>query len=152
MITLLLILKFLKSTKLTPHILFIFFFLLHHDVFVSPVLLFFQFKKKFITHLVFFFFLWLEKVEILNYNKCKLLIFTQKIEESLSTRVSVCSRLVIITRIITGHDGSESDYGYLVHFLKARKTHARLKCIGQAKAGWFWHYQDKDERKRMGKY
>ena len=51
--------------------------------------------------------------------------------------MSAGSRLVIITRIITGHDGSESDYGYLVHFLKARKTHARLKCIGQAKAGWF---------------
>ena len=51
--------------------------------------------------------------------------------------MSACSRLVIITRIITRHDGPESDYGYLVHFLKARKTHARLKCIGQAKAGWF---------------
>ena len=40
---------------------------------------FFKFKKKIITP---FFFLWLEKVEIPNYNKCKLLIFIQKIEES----------------------------------------------------------------------
>ena len=54
-ITLLLVLKLLQSTKLTP---------------------------------CFFFFL-LEKVEISNYNKCKLLIFTKKIEESLSTRMSV---------------------------------------------------------------
>ena len=29
----------------------------------------------------------IDKVEISNYNKCKLLIFTQKIEEPLSTRV-----------------------------------------------------------------
>ena len=35
--------------------------------------------------------MWLEKVEIPNYNKCKLLIFTQNIEEPLSTRVSACS-------------------------------------------------------------
>ena len=43
MITLLLILKFLQSTKLTPRIHFFFFFLLHHDVFVSSVPLFYNF-------------------------------------------------------------------------------------------------------------
>ena len=96
-ITFLLVLKLLQSIKLTPLILF-FFFLLRHNVFVSFVLLFFQFKKKKISlHLyyiyiyIFFFFWWLEKVEISNYNKCKLLIFTQKIEKPLSTRSRTCS-------------------------------------------------------------
>ena len=44
----------------------------------------------FITPLGFFFFFfwWLGKVEISNYNKYKLLIFTQKIEETLNTRMS----------------------------------------------------------------
>ena len=40
---------------------------------------------------MFFFLIRLEKIEISNYNKCKLLIFTQKIEEPLSTRVRVYS-------------------------------------------------------------
>ena len=41
----------------------------------------------FITPLVFFL---LEKIKIPNYNKCKLLIFIQKIEKPLSTRVNTC--------------------------------------------------------------
>ena len=83
-------------TPLTPRIhFFFFFFLLHHDVFVSSVLLFFNFffKKIHYTLRVFFF---LEKVEILNYNNCKLLIFTQKIDEPLSTCVSACSKASIL--------------------------------------------------------
>ena len=40
--------------------------------------------------LLFFFFFLLEKVEIRNYNKYKLLIFIQKIEKPLNTHVSVC--------------------------------------------------------------
>ena len=60
-ITLLLVLKLLQSTKLTP---------------------------------CFFFFL-LEKVEISNYNKCKLLIFTQKIKEPLNTHSQHYCSLVI---------------------------------------------------------
>ena len=45
----------------------------------------------FITPLGFFFFFLLEKIEISNYNKCKLLIFIQKIEESLNTCEHVLS-------------------------------------------------------------
>jgi len=37
----------------------------------------------------------LEKVEISNYNKSKLLIFTQKIEEPLSTHMNACSEASI---------------------------------------------------------
>ena len=45
---------------------------------------------KIIFHHTPKFFLWLENVVILNYNKYSKLTFTQKIEEPLSTRVSAC--------------------------------------------------------------
>jgi len=40
----------------------------------------------------------LEKVKISNYNKFKLLIFIQKIEEPLSTRLSACPETSYILR------------------------------------------------------
>ena len=93
MITLLLILKFFQSTKLTPHILFFFFFYFITMYFFLLSSFFFNLKKNslhtYFFFFFFFFFLWLEKVEILNYNKCKLLIFTQKIEESLNQHNSM---------------------------------------------------------------
>ena len=67
-----LVLKLLQSTKLT-HV-FLFFSFFHHDVFVSSVLLFFQ----------FFF---------------KLLIFTQKIEEPLSARVQKLIHIMVLHNI-----------------------------------------------------
>ena len=57
---------------------------------------FFNFFLKFHYALSFFFFCVIEKVEISNYNKCKLLIFTKKIEEPLSTRVNACLEASII--------------------------------------------------------
>ena len=42
------------------------------------------------THHTPRFFLWLENVIILNYNKCSKLTLIQKIKEPLSTRVSAC--------------------------------------------------------------
>ena len=50
-------------------------------------------NNLFITPLGFFF--WqLEKVEIPNYNKCKLLIFTQKIEECACSEASIILLLI----------------------------------------------------------
>ena len=66
MITLLLVLKLLQFTKLTLRILFI-----------------------------YLFFLSLEKVKIPNYNKCKLLIFTQKIKEPLSMRSQLLQNITM---------------------------------------------------------
>ena len=93
MITLLLVLKLLQFTKLTPHIYIYFFFTSSWCIyfFCLPFLSIF-FKKSFITPFKVFFFLIEKKVEISNYNKCKLLIFIQKIEKSLSTYLSTCSK------------------------------------------------------------
>ena len=89
-----LVLKLLKSTKLTLHILF--FFTSSQCIYFFCPPFFFNFFLKFHSALSFFFFCVIEKVEISNYNKCKLLIFTKKIEEPLSTRVNACLEASII--------------------------------------------------------
>ena len=71
----------------------------------------------------FFFFVW-EKVEILNYNNCKLLIFTQKIEEPLSTCVSACSKASILLCVNFEFLTTELNVLYILNiYVKFCSTH-----------------------------
>ena len=94
-IILLLVLKLLQFTKLTPCIHFFFFYFITMYLFLLSSIFFNLKKNKKKSHYSLVFLcvcvcVWLEKVKISNYNKCKLLIFTQKIKEPLSTRMSAC--------------------------------------------------------------
>ena len=106
-ITLLLVLKLLQFTKLTPCIHFFFFYFITMYLFLLSSIFFNLKKNKKKISLLFSVFVcvcvcvWLEKVKISNYNKCKLLMFTQKIKEPLSTRMSACleASLYLLERI-----------------------------------------------------